>query len=366
MDLAAVAGNFQALTGMIPAGDSILAVVKADAYGHGLVPVARAAVAAGATHFGVATLQEGAILRRAGIGVEVHVLTPLLPSEAEDCARLGLIPYISSREFLSALCAVDSPVPPSCFVMVDTGMGREGLSLEEATQLVASPPPRIEITGVATHLASADEPEDSLTGVQEARFSRWLAQSPGLRPSLWRSLANSPGMLRVGRPDHGPVLWRPGALLYGISPYPDATCPAGIRPVLSWKARVTLIRDLPAGSTVGYGATATLARRSRIATVAAGYADGLSRRLGNCGVVSIRGYRCPLVGRVSMDQCQVDVTEVPDATLGDTAVLLGCDGPNTLRAEEMAAVIGTTVHEPTTCLSARVPRLYRPALSAPR
>lgn len=366
MDLDALADNFRILSSQVPAGDSILVVVKADAYGHGLVPVAKAAVGAGATHFGVATLEEGAALRRAGIGSEVHVLTPLLPTEAADCARLGLVPYISSTEFLNAFRSTQAPFPPACFVMVDTGMGREGLSLDEAAALVASAPPGIRIAGVATHLASADEVSDPLTETQEARFRQWLAESPWLPSDIWRSLANSPGMLRVGRPDHGPVLWRPGALLYGITPYPGASSPESLRPVLAWKARITLVRDLPAGSTVGYGASATLSRDSRVATVAAGYADGLSRRLSNSGVVSVRGNRCPIVGRVSMDQCQVDVTDVPGVSLGDTAILLGSDCPCAHRAEDMAAVIGTTVHEPTTCLSARVPRLYRPLAACPR
>jgi len=366
VDLAAVADNFRILDSTVPHGDSILVVVKADAYGHGLLPVANAAVGAGATHFGVATLEEGATLRRAGIGAEVHVLTPLLPTEAVDCARLGLVPYISSTQFLDAFRSTRAPFPPACFVMVDTGMGREGLSLAEATALVASAPPGIRIAGVATHLASADEVPDLLTEAQETRFRQWLAESSRLPGDIWRSLANSPGMLRVGRPDHGPVLWRPGTSLYGITPYPGAPSPNSLRPVLAWKARITLVRDLPAGSTVGYGATATLSRNSRIATVAVGYADGLSRRLSNCGVVSVRGHRCPIVGRVSMDQCQIDVTDVPGIVLGDIAVLLGADGSDTLRAEDMAQKIGTTVHEPTTCLSARVPRLYNPAPDCPR
>ena len=358
VDLAAVQSNFRALRREAGPNDAILVVVKADAYGHGLVPVAQAAYEAGASHFGVATVAEGAALRHAAISGEVHVLTPLLPSEADDCARLGLTPYISSLEFLEAYSRLDAPFPPSCFLMVDTGMGREGLDPETAARVIAAPPASLRVAGVASHLASADEPDQTLTCVQEQRFGQWLRTTPGVLPGMWRSLANSPGMLRVGRPDDGPVLWRPGALLYGISPYPDARGLPNLAPVLGWKARVTLVRTLPAGSTVGYGATATLARDSRIATLAAGYADGLSRRLSNRGVVLVHGTRCPIVGRVSMDQCQIDVTDTPQVQIGDVATLLGRDGSLSLGAETMAAAIETTVHEPTTCLSARVPRRF--------
>ncbi len=358
--------NYRVLANTIAPYDALLVVVKADAYGHGLVPVATAAAQAGARHFGVATLAEGVALRRAGLGAEIHVLTPLLPEEAEDCARLGLTPYVSSLEFLDAYQRVESPFPPACFLMLDTGMGREGMSPDQAASILLRPPANLEITGIATHLASADEPTDTLTAIQESRFRAWLESMPGAGSSMWRSVANSPGMLRISRPDSGPVLWRPGALLYGISPYPGAPVPADLRPVLTWKARITLVRHLSAGSTVGYGATAMLSRDSRIATVAAGYADGLSRRLGNRGTLAVHGRACPIVGRVSMDQCQIDVTDVPETEIGDTALLLGIDGDIRLTAESMAEVIGTTVHEPTTCLSARVPRVHHQPATCPR
>lgn len=324
-------------------------MVKADAYGHGLVPVARACVAAGAQRFCVATLEEGLRLRRAGVSVTIHPLSPLLPEEAEDCVRANLTPFISSPAFFDAFVAAakDAPQPAPCFLMLDTGMGREGMDAATFHAVRAACPPWVELVGVATHLASADEPERLPTDNQLADFERQTEHTVGLL-----SACNSPGMLRWD--EHGIV--RAGAILYGIEPYPEAFAQAelALRPAMALKARLTLVKALPAGATVGYGRTHTLTRDSMIATVPAGYGDGWLRPLGNRGFVLVRGQRCPIVGRVSMDQCQIDVTEIAQVALGETVTLIG-EG---ITACDVAQWAQTTPHEPTTLLSSRVPRYY--------
>lgn len=385
-----VGRNAAALQAFAGDGHFVLAVLKADAYGHGAERVARECARAGIAHFGVACLSEALELRAAGLhDPDVYILSPFLPEEAEAIVRADVIPMVSSREQLDALldAAPAARRPARCFLKVDTGMGRCGGLPVEARSLwedVAVGPDRnLRVTGIATHFSSADEPDpggDAATAAQSEAFQAFLADLGDLSESagrgdgrgggVWLSLANSPAALRLPRADSAAgrggirgFLIRTGLLLCGIEPYPHALEGAGmadrIAPVLSWKARVTLLRDLPAGATIGYGRTHTLGRASRVATVAAGYADGLSRRLSNTGTVLIRGRRLPIVGRVSMDQCQVDVTDAADVVrLGDVATLLGTDGAHHQSALDMALRIETTPHEPTCALTKRVPRVY--------
>jgi alanine racemase len=349
VSLETIATNYRLLSSLY--GD-VAAVVKANAYGHGLVPVAHACVAAGARRICVATLEEGLALRQAGVTAAIYPLSALLPDEAAECLQAELTPFISSLGFFAAYAEAARSVETQakCFLVLDTGMGREGMSRAELASLRQSCPPFVEILGITTHFASADEDELSFTEQQRAVFSEALC---GWHGEL--SLSNSPGMLRTN-PPAAPrrAFHRAGAILYGIAPYPGALNGCPVQPALTLKARLTLVKMLPAGATVGYGRTHTLARDSVIATVPAGYGDGWLRRLGNRGFVSVHGQRCPLVGRVSMDQCQVDITDVAQAQLGDTVTLIG-EG---ITASEVAQWAETTAHEPTTLLNSRVPRLY--------
>ncbi len=344
VSLEAIAHNFRLLSARY--GD-VAGVVKANAYGHGLIPVARACVAAGAKRLCVATLDEGLSLRHAGISQAIYPLSALLPEEAEDCLRADLTPFVSSVAFFVAFAeaAQSAPLPAHCFLVFDSGMGREGLSLLELQKIRESCPPQIELVGLATHFASADELDVEPTEAQQAAFREALSDWDGEV-----TLTNSPGMLRISAPG----FHRAGAILYGIEPYSGAfdVCPA--LPAMTVRARLTLVKSLPAGATVGYGRTHTLTRNSVIATIPAGYGDGWLRRLGNHGFVSVHGQRCPIVGRVSMDQCQVDVTDVPDVKIGDVVTLIG-EG---ITAAEVADWAETTAHEPTTLLNSRVARYY--------
>nr|WP_309698095.1 alanine racemase [Armatimonas sp.] len=344
VSLEAIAHNFRLLSARYR---DVAAVVKANAYGHGLVPVARTCVSAGAKRLCVATLEEGLSLRKAGLSQTVYPLSALLPEEATDCVRADLTPFISSPEFFAAFAtaAKIAPIPARCYLVFDTGMGREGMNSQELKSLRESCPPQVEIIGIATHLSSADEEDLLPTELQLFTFKAMTRDWEGLH-----SVVNSPGMLRLASGG----IRRVGAILYGIEPYPGALEKCPTLPAMVVKARLTLVKSLPEGATVGYGRTHTLTRDSVIATVPAGYGDGWLRRLGNRGFVSVQGQRCPIVGRVSMDQCQIDVTDVASVSVGDTVTLIG-EG---ITAAEVAQWAETTAHEPTTLLNSRVPRYY--------
>jgi alanine racemase len=300
--------------------------------------------------------------------------------------RADVIPMVSSRAQWDALAAAaaGAPLPARAFLKVDTGMGRSGCLPDEATVLwnLAARPPRgnVHFTGIATHFSSAEEPDPAPTEAQLHRFHAFLRSlgrldaggggddGRGGRQGLWLSWANSPAVFRFPAPPVPPLpgvrgyLARAGLALYGVEPFPGAFAQddGTVKPALSWHARVTLLRDLPAGATVGYGRTFTLARPSRIATLAVGYADGLSRRLSNRGHVLLGGgARCPIVGRISMDQCQVDVTDAPTPVqLGNVATLIGSVGAASQRVVDLAALLDTTPHEPLCAISHRVARRY--------
>lgn len=360
ISLSALSQNYRALSRLAGEGALVAPVVKADAYGHGLIPVARAVLAVGAPCLAVATLDEALTLRRAGVSATLYTLSPLLPDEAEETVRADVTPFISSPEFYEAfwLAAQKAPLPARYWLALDSGMGREGMSLADAQNLPDSP--SLVRAGISTHLSSADEDDLDPTEDQLATFAEQvrILDPSGRLPLSW---ANSPAFLRrqVGNlSGRAGNLFRPGAALYGIEPYPGSFAGLGLRPALALRASVTLIRELPAGATVGYGRTFTADKPCRIATIGIGYGDGLSRELSNRGQVLVRGQRCPLVGRVSMDQCQIDVTELPEVRIGDVATLIGRDGEEELTAAEVAELARTTCHAPTTMLTRRVERRY--------
>lgn len=379
IDLAAIAGNVRAIERLAGPDGVVMAVVKADGYGHGAIPVARACATAGVTHFAVAVVSEAIELRAAGISGDIYVLSPFLPGEALDIVRTDLIPMLSTVEQLEALAKASerAPFPARAFLIVDTGMGREGCLPEEAREVwrAASSLPSIRLTGIATHFSCADDPAaDAVTEAQTDAFYRFitslgpdeltLAEDGRGGQGLWLSLANSPGTLRLSSlplPSGARgYLYRPGAILYGIEPYQNAFVGTGLQPAMTWKTQVALVRHLPEGFPIGYGRTYTLTRPSRIATLTVGYADGLPRRLSNLGYVLIQGQRFPLVGRISMDQCQIDVTDaVTPIQTGDTATLIGTDGSETQTILDIAEAIQTTSHEPACGLTRRVIRRYR-------
>ena len=341
----------------------IMAVVKADAYGHGVSLVAPLCADLGLRDFGIATPAEGAALRALlPLEATVYLLGPAFPEEAPAIVAHRLTPLLSSLETAHALSEVASAlgVVADVHLDVDTGIGRAGVSLPDVPTFLRALDalPNLRLTGLATHFANADEDPADACG-QHLVFREVLASLGERADGLIVHAANSPGALNL---PHGAChsLIRPGLLLYGIEPMPGdfAARALPFRPVLSLHARVTLCRPLPAEATISYGRTYVVPPNGGVyATLGIGYGDGYPRRLSNTGHVLLRGRCAPICGRVCMDQIVVDVSRIPNVQAGDVATLIGADGGETLTAGGLAAEIGTTPHEITTCLTARVPRV---------
>jgi alanine racemase len=357
IDLAAIEQNVRRLREVV-APSSVLAVVKADAYGHGAVRVARAALAAGATALGVALTQEGAELRAAGIDAEIQLLSQQPPEQAPAIVAHRLTPVVYTREGLQAVTAVAPPGYP-VQVKVDTGMHRVGVAPADAVALVdAVVAAGLDWAGVFTHLAIADEPLDPFTAAQLARFDAVLdaLRAAGHEPPLVHA-ANSAGLL--AHPTARRDLVRAGIAMYGLEPGPElGGFMTGLRPALSLKARVSHVKRLTAGQRISYGLRYTVGADAIVATVPLGYADGVPRRLaGTGGEVLIGGRRLPIAGVVTMDQLTVDAGQHA-VEVGDEVVLLGRQGVEEIRAEEWAERLGTIPYEVVCGVSARMPRRY--------
>jgi alanine racemase len=343
----------------------LMAVVKADAYGHGMHLVAPICCASGVRDFGIATVVEGITLRALlPADAAIYILAPTSPDDAPDIVAHDLIALVSDRALGRALSAAASNQGRTVTIHmeIDTGIGRAGTSPEQAPTLLYALEslPHVQVTGIATHFASADEdPADARA--QHAVFADVIAHLASYAPSLLIHSSNSPGALNVPEAHHDLV--RPGLLLYGIEPAPGLFAESGLdlRPVLSVKARVLLCRSLHAGATISYGRTYTVPEGGGIyATLGIGYGDGWPRRLSNTGHVLLHGHPAPIRGRICMDQIVVDVTHIPNVQAGDIATLLGTDGSETITAGALAAAIQTTPHEITTCLLPRLPRVLLP------
>jgi len=361
VDLDAIAHNIRRIKALVGPEVRLMAVVKADAYGHGLVPVARAALRAGAEWLGVALPEEGTALRGAGIRAPILVLGPTPPAQAEEVVAGGLDQMIHSVPLAEALsrAAGKARRRVAVHLKVDTGMGRVGVPVEEVGTLAGAIGrlPGLRLRGVMTHFAAADAPDTAHAREQLRRFHEALA-SPELRsvPSLLRHTANSAAAFAL--PEARLDMVRIGIALYGCPPSPKAPPPVPLRPALTLETRVAQMRWVPAGTTVSYGCTFVAPTRMRIATLPVGYGDGFPRALSNRGAVLLRGRRAPVVGRVCMDMVMVDVTGIPEVEEGDAVVLLGVQGTEAIPADSWAALADTISYEVLCGIAPRVPRLY--------
>jgi len=369
IDLSAVRDNVRAIRSLIGPAVEIIGVVKADAYGHGAIPVARTLAAEGVKRFGVALVEEGAALREAGITGEVLVLGALLPEQAPEIVEQGFEAALSDLDFVRRLDEVSRRrrgPPIGVHVKLDTGMGRFGFPLERALDVICELAGLrgLRLAGAMTHFPSADEagPGDGVefTRGQIGAFLkiREAIAAAGIRVPLWHA-ANSAGILL--HPESHLDAVRPGLALYGGFPAAQVPPPTKLRQAMTLKTRIVLVRDFAAGATLGYGRTFRTARASRIAALPIGYADGFSRANSNKGQALVRGRRAPIVGRVSMDTVLVDVTGVPGAEAGDEVVLYGRQGEAEISIVEAAETLGTIPYELMTSLTARVPRKVRAA-----
>lgn len=361
VDLSVLAANVRLVRSLVGPRCGVGAVVKANAYGHGAVPVARAAVGAGASALVVANAHEGVELRQAGIRCPIIVIGASFAQDAEAVVAHDLGAVVSPPEFLEALAAAAARYqrPARAHLMLDLGMRRAGLGWDDAVEVARrlAETPWVDLEGVASHFPTADEIGSRYSEEVVARFAGFCAvvRGFGLKPR-YVHLANSAGLLRF-RAAHFNLV-RAGIMLYGMAPSVELAGAAPWRPVLEWRTRVVCLREVAAGTPVGYGHTWRAERASRLATLPVGYYDGYLRAYSNNAEVLIQGQRAPVVGRVSMDYTVVDVTDVPGVEVGDVATLLGRDGGEAITAEELARRRGTIPYEVTCAIGPRVRRVY--------
>lgn len=341
-----------------------MAVVKANAYGHGAVEVTRALLRHGISRFAVVSVDEGLALRQTGITAPIVVLGPLFPEQISDLLAHQLTPVLSDLGILPALSQAASSLNTAypIHIKVETGMGRLGLRARDVESLIHTLPLHgpLQLEGMMTHLADTDGASEEATEEQLAAFRRVVDQveQRGWRIPLVHA-TNSAGLIRY--PQSHFSLVRPGIMLYGYHTLPDSVPAPQLQPVLSLRSTIAQIRMVEPGGTVSYNRTFVATRRSRIAVLPIGYADGYSRRLSNRGMVLIRGQRAPVVGLVCMDMVMVDVTKIPGAQMGDEVILIGQQGQESIWADDVAAWTDTIPYEILCAIGPRVPRLYHTA-----
>lgn len=355
--------NFNVLRQHVSRSVQIMAVVKANAYGHGAVECARTLEDAGADCFAVSLIEEGIELRRAGIMLPIVCLGGFHPRQASLVVEHDLTPVVFDVDAVFALSheAQSRNSLVNLHIKIDTGMGRLGIAIDKLPEFALSVThlPNVRIDGVLSHLADADALSTEFTQGQIAEFSRAveILKAADIKPTF-RHLANSAAI--HGYPESWENLVRAGAAVYGLRD--DVLGPHGprfdLKPVMSLYSRVTLVKDVPAGASIGYSRTFQTSRPSRIAILPIGYADGYRRALSNRGQVLIRGKVALVIGRISMDLTIIDVTDIAGVERGDKVTLIGSDGGRELRPEELASAIDTVSYEIVCGITSRVPRVY--------
>lgn len=356
VDLGALRHNVAAARSQLAPGVKVMGVVKANAYGHGVGPVAKALVGR-VDIYGVANVSEVEELRGHLPDAPVFILGPALPDERARIVAGRFVPSVSTIEEARDYAALAGAEPLGVHLKIDTGMGRIGILEEDvvatASEILALR--GIAVTGLASHLPVADE-DDAFTRDELARFHRVIGKlrEAGVAQPIVH-VENSAGI--IAYPAQAGDMVRAGLMLYGSSPIP-AFQPK-LRAVMTWKTRITLLRDMPAGHGISYGRTFITPKPMRIATLAVGYADGYQRHLSNRGAeVLIAGQHCPVLGRVTMDQILVDVSALPQVTVGEEVVLVGRQGTEEILAAELAEKAGTIAWEIFTGVGRRVERVY--------
>ena len=363
IDLSAIAHNTRQIQSVVGPDVRILASLKADAYGHGALKVARTVLLNGASMLGVATVSEAIPLREAGIYAPILVFGYVPHWQMREAVRLNLTITLYSIEAAQALSRAAQALNQAVkvHVKVDTGMGRLGMRAEHIADILEllheiRALPHLELEGIFTHFAMADTQDLTHARMQLSRFLHVLQRidEEHLRPPLVHA-ANSAAILSLPKAHFDMV--RPGIALYGLDPSSEVPLPAEFRPALSFKTQVAQVKDVPEGECISYGCTYTTDRPTRIAILPVGYADGFRRAPTNWGYVLVHEQEAPLLGRVCMDQCIIDITHIPHVRVGDEVVLIGQQGTASLTAEQVAQRLGTINYEVVSEILARVPRV---------
>lgn len=378
VDLGALAHNVRQIRGLLGSRTALMAVVKADAYGHGATTIAQTALRSGASWLGVATIPEGIELREAGIEAPILVLGATYTAEQiRAIARWRLQPTLCTPKqtlvFADTLARMSAPERLSVHLKLDTGMSRLGTLWTEATEFVrlVQRSPQLQIASVYSHLATADDPNPQVMRQQQQRFDSAVAaiRAAGIEPGKLH-LANSAATL-ADRSLHYDLV-RVGLAMYGLYPAPHLRQVVDLRPVLQVKARVTQVKTLQPGTGVSYGQSFVADREMQMAVVGIGYADGIPRNLSNRMSALIRGQRVPQIGAITMDQIMLDVSRVPEIQAGEVVTVLGQDGQEAISADDWAATLGTISWEILCSFKHRLPRIAvshpltdSPALSNP-
>lgn len=360
IDTSAITDNIKAIKAAVGSGIKIMPAVKANGYGHGAVETSRACLAGGADALCVACVEEALELRDAGFNVPILILGCSGSDAVEAIVNAGISATVCDLEFAKAAsdAAVKQGKKASVHVKVDTGMGRIGVPPVAAVDFVRalSALPALSIDGIFTHFPTSDEADRSFTLSQISTFGKILGgiKHQGL-PVPMAHTSNSGGILAFPEARFEAV--RPGIIVYGVYPSSEVVHSISLRQALTLKTRIVFLKEVDPGTTISYGRTYTAKRRTKVATLPIGYADGYYRLLSNNGEALVRGVIAPIVGRICMDQCLLDVTDVPGVGVGDEVVLYG-GGCERLNFTHIAERIGTTPHELPCMLSKRVPRRY--------
>ncbi len=361
IDLESLAYNYGQIRRRIPKGVKMLAVVKADAYGHGAVPISKRLEKLGVEFFGVAIPEEGVELRRGGIKSPILILGGIYGKEVELIFRYRLTPVVFREDSLKLLSkeALKRKKKVAIHLKIDTGMGRLGVPLDRwspfLNELIHLP--NIEMEGILSHFSMTDE-DEAYTHQQWSDFEKAvnLAREMGVT-FKYIHMANSATLILY--PNYSGNLVRPGIMLYGSYPSPGFQRFIQLKPVMTLKTTVHFLKWVPPGTKISYGGTFVTRRPSLIATLPIGYADGYNRRLSNRGEVLIHGKRAPVVGKVCMDFIMVDVTDIPQVALGDEVVLMGSQGKERITVEEIADKVNSISYEIFCLIGKRVPRVYK-------
>lgn len=360
IDLAAFERNLKRIQRELPQDVAYIAVVKADAYGHGTPHIVRRLMQSGVDCFAVANVKEASVIRHMGGGWPILLLSPVLPGEEDAVIDQNLIATVSSSEELIRLntLAKKRGSRIQIHVKIDTGMGRLGVWHEEASTLLRSISdyPQIELAGIYTHFSSADT-DAGFTFEQRERFLKLLEGFN--QEGLTIHADNSAGIDSL-HPESPFNAVRVGLLQFGIPPYPESVLgQAAVEPVFSFHTRIGLVKELPEGTDISYQRTHRLKRDSKIAVLTAGYGDGIPIELSNKGHVLLQGQRCPIIGRVTMDQTVIDITDLEEAPgVGDSVVLIGTSGEQTIRINEFSSQAGSIPWESLCSITKRVERVY--------
>ena len=362
IDHRALRWNFQQIRALVGPSVKILSMVKADAYGHGAIAVAKTLVGAGSDAFGVATIEEGIELRREGIKLPILVVAGIYLEQLEAFLKFRLTPVIHEVATLQALDkrlrqrATTLPFE----VEVDTGMGRIGFPSAEIDDWlpVLKNCKAVRLQGVFSHFADAERPNERYTRQQLTTFQQILNRLANAKV-IHRTSHMAKSAALMTEPNSRFSMVRPGLILYGIYPAPALKKQIELKPALSWQTRIIQLKRIDAGASVGYGRTFVAKRSSLIATLPVGYADGYRRLFSNRAQVLVRGERAPVCGRVSMDLTTIDVTDIKKVRRGDEVVLLGRQGGAEIGADEIAGWANTISYEIFTSIGARVPRIHK-------